>query len=82
MKERVARGNSHTITCNSRSVVHWFYSKSANNSSPFLQHGNKNFLSIYDVQEGDAGFYWCHGRDVDTGRYFLAKSQLQVLCKS
>ena len=81
MTKKVRTGGYHIIHCMSRSEVNWFYSKFLEISSAQLLPNNRNYFILKGITSVAAGFYWCHGRDVDTGRYFVTKSHLQVLSK-
>jgi len=81
MEKRVPHGEHHVIHCHSRSAVKWFYNEFGEMSKANLLEGKKNSLIFSSVKLSNTGYYWCYGRDVDTGQYFIAMSELQVLCK-
>ena len=39
----------------------------------------KRCIHIESLEMTHAGHYWCNGRDMDTGRHFISKSEIVVM---
>jgi len=61
--------------------VHWFYNEADDLKNGYMMKYTSKCLSHENIHSVHAGYYWCHGRDVDTGRLFIAKSHIEVIGK-
>ena len=70
-------GGNSTFTCQSSGNTSWFFNDLA--SKPILV--NSAILTLFPVNYGSIGLYYCFGRYIKKKKIFLASANLVVGCK-